>query len=121
MARKAFLSFHCQLDNWRVSQVRNMGAIEGQPLLGSNAWEDVALGGDAAIFSKGWPCFRADQELGSRNGLNRIGGRRCPGRKAMAIALFRDRISFTAGLYGLHLMPPALWRRRGSEGGFHRC
>lgn len=49
MSRKVFLSFHYQLDNWRVSQVRNIGAIEGQPVLGSNAWEDVANGGEVAI------------------------------------------------------------------------
>ena len=36
MARKAFFSFHYQPDNWRVSQVRNIGVIEGnQP---ANFW-----------------------------------------------------------------------------------
>lgn len=49
MARRVFYSFHYQLDNWRVQQVMNMGAIEGQPLLNSQQWEDVAKGGDAAI------------------------------------------------------------------------
>lgn len=49
MARKVFFSFHYQLDNWRVQQIRNIGAVAGQPLLGSNDWEDVAKGGDAAI------------------------------------------------------------------------
>lgn len=49
MARRVFYSFHYQFDNWRVQQVMNMGAIEGQPLLSSQAWEDVAKGGDAAI------------------------------------------------------------------------
>lgn len=29
MARKVFFSFHYQPDNWRVSQVRNIGVIEG--------------------------------------------------------------------------------------------
>ena len=49
MARKVFYSFHYQLDSWRVQTVMNMGQVEGQPLLGSQAWEDVAKGGDAAI------------------------------------------------------------------------
>jgi len=49
MAQRVFYSFHYQLDNWRVQQVMKMGAIEGQPLLSSQAWEDVAEGGDAAI------------------------------------------------------------------------
>ncbi len=51
VARRVFYSFHYQLDNWRVQQVMNMGVVEGQPLLGSQRWEDVARGGDAAIQS----------------------------------------------------------------------
>lgn len=49
MARKVFYSFHYQNDAWRVQKVMNMGAVEGQPLLGSQQWEDVARGGDSAI------------------------------------------------------------------------
>lgn len=49
MARKVFYSFHFQLDNWRVQQIKNIGAVEGQPLLSSNQWEDVKKGGDSAI------------------------------------------------------------------------
>jgi hypothetical protein len=29
MPRKAFYSFHYVPDNWRASQVRNMGVVEG--------------------------------------------------------------------------------------------
>jgi MTH538 TIR-like domain (DUF1863) len=49
LARKVFYSFHYQLDSWRVQTVMNMGQVEGQPLLGSQSWEDVAKGGDRAI------------------------------------------------------------------------
>lgn len=49
MAKKCFLSFHYKPDNWRVSQVRNMGAIEEQPLLAANAWEAIKKKGDKAI------------------------------------------------------------------------
>lgn len=49
MSRKVFFSFHYQNDYWRVQQIMNMGAVEGQPLLGSQRWEDVARGGDRAI------------------------------------------------------------------------
>ena len=49
MARRVFYSFHYQLDNWRVQQIKQIGAIEGQQMLTSNQWEDVAKGGDAAI------------------------------------------------------------------------
>ena len=49
MARKTFLSFHYKNDNWRVSQVKQMGVIEEQPLLSSNKWEEIENAGEAAI------------------------------------------------------------------------
>ena len=39
MARKVFHSFRYSLDNQRVQQVRNIGAIEGQALVSANDWE----------------------------------------------------------------------------------
>lgn len=49
MVKKCFLSFHYKDDNWRVSQVRQIGAIEKQPLLDSNKWEEIKKKGDKAI------------------------------------------------------------------------
>jgi hypothetical protein len=49
MGRKAFYSFHYKPDNWRASQVRNMGAVEGNQPVSDNDWETVTKGGDAAI------------------------------------------------------------------------
>lgn len=49
MAKKCFLSFHYKPDCWRVSQVRQIGAIEEQPLLDSNKWEEIKKRGDDAI------------------------------------------------------------------------
>lgn len=49
MARKVFFSFHYKPDNWRASQVRNMGVIEGNRPCSDNDWETVTGGGDAAI------------------------------------------------------------------------
>lgn len=49
MTRRVFYSFHYKSDNWRVAKVKNMGVIEGTPLLSSNAWEQVKKGGDKAI------------------------------------------------------------------------
>tara|TARA_A100000171_G_C2109112_1_gene134057 strand:- start:639 stop:1130 length:492 start_codon:yes stop_codon:yes gene_type:complete len=49
MGRKTFLSFHYAQDSWRVSQVKQMGVIEEQPLLSSNKWEEVENAGEAAI------------------------------------------------------------------------
>lgn len=49
MARKAFYSFHYVPDNWRASQVRNMGVVEGNRPASDNDWETVKKGGDTAI------------------------------------------------------------------------
>lgn len=49
MARKVFYSFHYEADNWRASQVRKMGALEGNEPCSDNDWESVKRGGDAAI------------------------------------------------------------------------
>jgi hypothetical protein len=52
MARKVFYSFHYNPDNWRASQVRQMGVIEGDAPVSDNDWEKVTKGGDDAI--KNW-------------------------------------------------------------------
>lgn len=49
MARKCFYSFHYMPDNARASQVRNIGAIEGNKPASDNDWETVTKGGDDAI------------------------------------------------------------------------
>lgn len=49
MKRKVFYSFHYQKDVWRVAQIRNIGAIEGNEIAKSNDWEEVKRQGDQAI------------------------------------------------------------------------
>ncbi len=49
MTRKVFYSFHYIPDNWRASQVRNIGAVEGNKPAADNDWETVKKGGDPAI------------------------------------------------------------------------
>lgn len=49
MARKVFFSFHYDPDKWRASQVRNMGALEGNVPCSDNDWEAVKKGGEAGI------------------------------------------------------------------------
>ena len=49
MARKVFFSFHYKPDNWRGSQVRNIGAVEGNQPCSDNDWEEITKGGDEAI------------------------------------------------------------------------
>ncbi len=49
MARNCFYSFHYKPDNARASQVRNIGAIEGNKPASDNDWESITKGGDDAI------------------------------------------------------------------------
>ena len=49
MARKCFYSFHYKPDNWRVSKIRNIGAIEGNKPASDNDWETITKGGDKKI------------------------------------------------------------------------
>ena len=52
MARRVFYSFHYKPDNWRVSQVRNIGKIEDNKPASDNDWERITSSGDQAI--KDW-------------------------------------------------------------------
>lgn len=49
MARRVFYSFHYQPDNARASQVRNIGALEGNKPASDNDWESITSAGEAAI------------------------------------------------------------------------
>ena len=49
MAKSAFFSFHYDRDHWRVQQVLNIGALEGQTILNHQSWEEVKRQGDAAV------------------------------------------------------------------------
>lgn len=49
MAKTVFFSFHYDTDAWRMQQVSNMGAVEGQTILNAQEWEAVKQQGDAAI------------------------------------------------------------------------
>jgi len=75
MARKAFFSFHYKPDNWRASQVRNAGVVEGNTPVSDNDWETVTKGGDDAI--KKWI---ADQ-LAGKSCVIILAGSNTAGRK----------------------------------------
>lgn len=49
MTRRVFTSFHYKPDNWRASQIRNMGKLEGNSIATTNKWEEVTKGGSKAI------------------------------------------------------------------------
>lgn len=52
MKRQCFFSFHYKPDVQRVSQVRNIGMIEGNRPATDNDWESITNTGDASI--KNW-------------------------------------------------------------------
>lgn len=49
MAKSVFYSFHYERDVHRVQLVRNINALEGQPLLNAQGWEQVRRQGEQAI------------------------------------------------------------------------
>ncbi len=49
MARQVFFSFHYKPDVMRASQVRQIGALEGNKSASDNDWEKITSGGDSAI------------------------------------------------------------------------
>lgn len=75
MPRHVFYSFNYRADNWRVSKVKQIGAVEGQRLLNSNDWEKVEKGGDVAI--KKW----IDEQMAGKSCLVVLIGRSTAGRK----------------------------------------
>lgn len=49
MARRVFFSFHYKPDAMRASQVRQIGALEGNKPASDNDWETITSGGDKPI------------------------------------------------------------------------
>lgn len=47
--RHVFYSFHYENDVMRVQLIRNIGALDKQPLVSSNEWEEIKRGGKRAI------------------------------------------------------------------------
>lgn len=73
--RNVFYSFHFEPDNWRASQVRQMGRIEGNQPARDNDWEQVKRSGDRAI--KNW----IDGQLIGRSCTVVLVGNQTAGRK----------------------------------------
>ena len=73
--RRTFFSFHYKPNNWRASQVRNMGVVEGNQPVSDNDWEEVTEGGDDAI--KNW----IDDQMKGRSCVIVLIGNKTAGRK----------------------------------------
>lgn len=73
--RQIFYSLHYKQDNWRASQIRNIGVVEGNKPASDNKWEDVKRGGEKAI--KKW----IDDQLYGRSCTVVLIGENTAGRK----------------------------------------
>ncbi len=62
--RRVFYSFHYKPDSVRASQVRQIGAIEGNKSATDNEWEKITGGSDAAAKDKAIKKWIADQMEG---------------------------------------------------------
>lgn len=96
MGRKCFYSFHYDPDNWRASQVRNMGVIEGNQPVSDNDWESVKKGGDQAI--RNW----IDGQLSGRSCTVLLIGANTAGRKWIKYEIektWNDK----KGIVGVHI------------------
>ena len=96
MARKIFYSFHYKPDNWRASQVRNIGTVEGNTPVSDNDWEKITTGGDEAI--KKW----INKQLEGRSCTIVLIGARTADRKYIDYEI-RKSWNSTKGVLGIYI------------------
>lgn len=96
MARRVFFSFHYDPDKWRVAQIRNIGAIEGNKTLSDNAWEAVKQKGDNAI--KKW----IDEQLMYRSCTVVLVGEKTANRKWINYEI-NESWKAGKGVVGIHI------------------
>ena len=96
MARRAFYSFYYKEDNWRASQVRNMGIIEGNRPVSDNEWEEIKKGGDEAI--KRW----INEQMKGKSVVIVLIGSKTAGRKWIKYEIQRGW-ELGKGLLGIYI------------------
>lgn len=96
MVRKVFYSFHYQQDSWRVSKVRNIGAVEDNRPADDNAWEKITKGGDEAIQE--W----IDGQLKGRSCVIVLIGEKTAGRKWIKYEI-KEGWKAKKGVLGIHI------------------
>lgn len=94
--RRVFYSFHYEPDSWRVSQVREIGTIEGNQPANDNDWEVVKKGGDRAIRS--W----IDDQLHGRSCTVVLVGTGTAGRKWINYEIVKSW-NDEKGVVGIHI------------------
>ena len=73
--RQVFFSFRYDYDNWRASQIRNMGKVSDESTFSDNDWEEVKFKSDTAI--QNW----IDKEMKMRSCLVLLIGEHTNNRK----------------------------------------
>ena len=96
MGRRVFFSFHYKPDNWRASQVRNIGKVEGNSPATDNDWETVTKGGAAAI--KEW----IEGQMYGRSCVVVLVGENTAGRKWINYEI-QKAVEAGKGLVGIHV------------------
>lgn len=96
MATKVFYSFYFKEDNWRASQVRNIGVVEGNQPVSDNDWEQIKKGGDEAI--KRW----INEQLNGRSCTIVLIGTNTAGRKWIKYEIEKSW-NERKGLFGIYI------------------
>ena len=96
MTRRVFFSFHYKPDNWRASQVRNIGTVEGNKAASDNDWETVTKGGDVAI--KEW----IDDQMSGKSCAVVLVGEKTADRKWIKYEI-KKAWNDGRGLLGIHV------------------
>lgn len=94
--RQVFFSFHYTKDNWRASQVRNMGKVDNSSTFSDNDWEEVRVKTDAKI--KEW----IDKELKMRSCLVVLIGKDTSTRKWVKYEIKRA-VEMNKGIVGIYI------------------
>lgn len=94
--RNVFYSFHYLPDNWRASQVRQMGVIEGNQPARDNDWEEVKRGGEKSI--QRW----IDNQLKGKSCTVVLVGQETAGRKWIDYEI-KKSWNDGKGLVGIHI------------------
>ena len=96
MARPVFYSFHYEPDNWRASQVRNVGVVDGNEPAKDHDWETITKGGDTAIQK--W----IDGQLSGRTCTAVLIGAETQGRKWINYEIVKSW-NDGKGVFGVHI------------------
>lgn len=94
--RQVFYSFHYDKDVFRVQQIRNIGAIEGNQLASANEWEEVKRKGETAI--KKW----IDDNMAYRSCVIVLVGEETSKRKWVDYEI-RKAWNDKKGLFGIYI------------------